>query len=145
MARIEVTWQHNGFQLQATDAENHVVTMDSSVAHGGTQYGVRPMQMLLIALGGCSGIDVLDILKKQRQEVQEYKTIIEGERESGKEPSLWKTIQIEFYIQGIVEPAKAQRAVELSMNKYCSVAATLRKAGANITWKIFVNGNNIAS
>jgi putative redox protein len=61
---------------------------------------------------------------------------IEGEREAGKEPSLWKTINIIFELKGNIDLEKAKRACELSMDKYCSVAATLRSAGASINWEV---------
>jgi len=96
------------------------------------------MQMLLMALAGCSGMDVISILKKQRQNVTDYKTIVHGEREHGVEPSLWKFIEMEFIIYGDVDEEKAKRAAELSVTKYCSVAETLRKAGATIKWTVKV-------
>jgi putative redox protein len=61
--------------------------------------------------------------------------IIEGEREQGKEPSLWKDIHITFRFSGKVDKEKANKACSLSIDKYCSVAATLRAAGCTITWK----------
>ena len=64
---------------------------------------------------------------------------LNGQREEGKVPSLWKDIRIEFHIYGKVDEAKAKRAVELSMDKYCSVSATLKQAGTNLTWKVFVH------
>ena len=65
--------------------------------------------------------------------------VINGDREAGKEPSLWKDIDLEFHMYGPVDVDKANKAVELSMDKYCSVSATLAKAGAQIKWKVFVH------
>ena len=113
--------------------------MDSSPESGGWDYGVRPMQMLLMGLAGCSAIDVITILKKQRQDVKDYKMVVNGDREAGVEPSLWREISIEFHLYGKVDEDKAVKAAELSINKYCSVAATLVKAGAQIKWKVFVH------
>jgi putative redox protein len=96
---------------------------------------------LLMGLGGCSGIDIVMILKKQRQEVKDFSMKIEGERENGKEPSLWKNVTIVFELTGEIEKDKAERACELSMQKYCSVAETLRKSGTSLTWKVKVNGH----
>jgi len=70
---------------------------------------------------------------------------VEGEREEGKEPSLWKTIEIKFLINGNIEPAKAWRAVDLSIKKYCSVAETLRLAGATIDVTVILNGKPVSS
>jgi len=139
MPTIELARVSGDYCFEARDENGHVVKMDSSPESGGQNYGVRPMQMLLMGLGGCSAIDVIMILKKQRQDVRDYKMIIKGDREVGKEPSLWKTITIEFHIYGKVDEDKAKKAVELSLNKYCSVAATLTGSGTTITTETFVH------
>jgi putative redox protein len=97
------------------------------------------MQLLLIGLGGCSGIDIISILRKQRQDVQGFSAHIEGERQAGVEPSLWQNVTLVFNLTGTIDPEKAKRACELSMNKYCSVAETLRQAGCQLTWEVRVN------
>ncbi|MDP4255995.1 MAG: OsmC family protein, partial [Bacteroidota bacterium] len=89
MIRIELERVHGDFGFEATDADGHTVRIDTSPETGGDHFGVRPMQMLLMGLGGCSGIDIVSILKKQRQPVEGFRMHIEGEREKGKEPSLW--------------------------------------------------------
>jgi len=138
MSKIELSRVFGDFGFEAKDANGHIVKMDSSPESGGKNFGARPMQMLLMGLAGCSAIDVITILKKQRQQVHDYKMIINGEREAGKEPSLWKDITIEFHIYGDIDKNKADKAAELSVDKYCSVAATLKGAGAKIDWKVFV-------
>lgn len=131
----------DAFNMEAVDEQGHKVLMDSSLENGGKNNGVRPMQMLLMGLGGCSAIDVAMILKKQRQELSDFKIEIDGEREKGKEPSIWENVHIIFHLSGDnLDPDKAARAVELSMTKYCSVAETLRRAGGNLTWETRVNG-----
>jgi len=139
MPKITLARIHGDFGFEATDENNHTVRMDSSPESGGQNFGVRPMQMLLMGIGGCSAIDVLAILKKQRQEVKDYKMVINGEREHGKEPSLWNKVDLEFHLYGDIDKDKAAKAVELSLTKYCSVSATLEKAGAKINWKVFVH------
>lgn len=139
MAKIELSRVSGDFGFEATDEQNHTVRMDSSPESGGRNFGVRPMQMLLMGLGGCSAIDVLTILKKQRQDVKDYKMIINGDREKGKEPSLWQDVDVEFHLYGNIDKDKAVKAVELSLDKYCSVSATLKEAGAKIDWKVFVH------
>lgn len=139
MATIEISRLSGDFGFEAKDENGHSILMDSSPESGGQNFGVRPMQVLLMGLGGCSGIDVISILKKQRQEVVDYKMIVKGEREAGKEPSLWKEINLEFHIYGDIDKDKAERAVELSVNKYCSVAATLKFAGADVKYEVFVH------
>ncbi len=127
------------YGFEATDAQGQVVKLDNSPDGGGIDFGVRPMQLLLMGLGGCSGIDIVSILKKQRQHIEDFSMHIEGEREADKEPSLWKNIVIVFSLKGEIDPGKAYRACSLSMEKYCSVAETLRVAGASIEWKLIVN------
>lgn len=128
------------YGFEAKDANGHTVRMDTSPETGGTNFGVRPMQMLLMGLAGCSGIDVVSILKKQRQDLQDIKTYIEGERQKDVEPSLWETITVVFELTGNLDKDKAERACALSMDKYCSVAETLRRAGCNLTWKMVIVG-----
>lgn len=136
MVKIEITRKNGDYGFEAADSNGHVVRMDSNPESGGENFGVRPMQMLLMGLGGCSGIDVVNILKKQRQDLQDIKIFIEGEREADKTPALWENVKIVIELTGPIDPDKAQRAVELSMQKYCSVAETLRKSGCNLTWEL---------
>ena len=126
-----------GFDIK--DEANHQLRIDIPVEQGGKGTGFRPMQTVLAALCGCSGVDIVSILKKQKQELHGLEIKIDGEREHDKTPSLWERIHMTFEISGDIEPGKAWRAVELSVNKYCSVAETLRRAGATITWSVFVN------
>jgi putative redox protein len=142
MPKIELARVSGDYGFEASDEYGHTVKMDSSPESGGQNYGVRPMQMLLMGLGGCSAIDVISILKKQRQEVLDYRMNITGDREANVEPSLWQSINIEFHLKGDIDEDKAKRAVELSVNKYCSVAATLEKAGAIINWQVFIHDAN---
>ncbi|HKP31671.1 MAG TPA: OsmC family protein [Chitinophagaceae bacterium] len=136
MVRIEIERVQPDYGFEAKDSAGKTVKMDTSPESGGNNHGVRPMQMVLMALGGCSGIDVISILKKQRQTVESYKMVVEGEREKDVEPSLWTNINIKFYLKGQIEIEKAKRACQLSIDKYCSVAETLRRAGAKITWDV---------
>lgn len=134
MAKIEIKRVDDLYAFEATDTNGHSFRMDAAQTIGGNNSGFRPMQTILAGLGGCGGIDIISILKKQKQEVKEFKMIIEGEREEGKEPSLWKHIHITFQFTGKVDTEKASKACALSIDKYCSVAATLRAAGCKIEW-----------
>jgi len=139
MTVIEIKRVDDAYAFEATDTNNHSLRMDAAEAIGGHNTGIRPMQTLLSALGGCSGVDIVSILKKQRQEIKDFTMVIEGEREADKEPSLWKHIHIKFRLTGNVDAEKAQKACALSLDKYCSVAATLRAAGCTIEWDVEVN------
>lgn len=138
MIQIEVTRVQGDFGFEAKDANGHTIRLDTSPETGGTNFGVRPMQALLMGLGGCSGIDVVSILKKQRQTIDDFNMKIEGERETGAIPSLWTGVKIVFELKGKIDPEKAKRACELSVEKYCSVAETLRKAGTQVSWEVRV-------
>ncbi len=138
---IEVKRKEGEFSFEAKDANGHVVRLDTSAETGGINFGVRPMQMLLMGLGGCSGIDVVSILKKQRLVIDDFSMKIMGEREKDKEPSLWESIHIVFDLTGDIDPDKAYRACALSIDKYCSVAQTLKRSGTKITWEVNVNNN----
>jgi putative redox protein len=139
MIQIELNRVDGDFGFDAKDANGHIVKIDTSLETGGTNYGARPMQLLLMGLGGCSAIDIVAILKKQRQPVDGFAIKIAGEREAGKEPSLWKEVKIIFELKGDIDPDKAQRACALSMDKYCSVAATLRAGGTELSWQLKLN------
>jgi putative redox protein len=139
MVKVELERVNGAFGFEAKDANGHAVKIDTSPETGGENFGVRPMQLLLMGLGGCSGIDILSILKKQRQNVTGFRMRIEGEREPGKDPSLWKHIDLVFELEGDVQRDKAEKAVALSMEKYCSVSETLKRAGATLNWKVVIN------
>jgi putative redox protein len=128
------------FVFNVTDEKKHSLIIDIPEDQGGKGTGFRPMQMMLAALCGCSGVDIVSILKKQRQSYDSFEIKVNGEREKGKEPSVWETLEVEFVFTGAVDPSKAYRAAELSITKYCSVAETLRRAGATLHFEVTVNG-----
>jgi putative redox protein len=99
--------------------------------------GVRPMQSLLMGLGTCSGIDIVDILEKQRQEFDSFELKVTAEREQDKVPALWIKAHVDFILKGDkLDVGKVNRAAALSIDKYCSVAETLRRAGCEITYAV---------
>ena len=135
---IEMERTSGDFGFQAKDGNGHSLTTDTSIEKGGRDYGFRPMQLLLSALGSCSGIDVISILKKQRQHIDHFNIKIAGEREKDTVPSLWKSVTVSFELHGDVDEEKANKAVTLSMEKHCSVAETLRRGGTEIVWNVKV-------
>ncbi|XZF12497.1 OsmC family protein [Chitinophagaceae bacterium MMS25-I14] len=140
MVTITIDRIQADYGFDATDAAGHIVRMDTSDEDGGQGYGARPMQTLLMGLGGCSGIDVVSILKKKKVNFDRFRMVVQGEREQGKVPALWEKVHVDFYLDGDVDEEKAKHAITLSIDKYCSVAETLRRAGATITWSLAVNG-----
>jgi putative redox protein len=135
--KIQIERLNNAVHLRATNEDGATLELDGSPAVGGENKGFRPMQMLLAALGGCSTIDIVSILKKQRQPVDDIAIAVEGEREPGVEPSLFRDIHVHFTLKGNLDEDKVRKAVELSMEKYCSVAKTLEKTAA-ITYSFSV-------
>ena len=127
------------YGMTIIDATGNSMMIDIPISEGGTGKGMRPMQTLLAAFCGCSAVDIVSILKKQKQEITDLQILVDGEREPGKEPSLWQTVDLFFKLKGKIDGAKAYRAVQLSVDKYCSVAETLRRAGTTISFKVFVN------
>jgi putative redox protein len=140
MALITATNSHGDYGLTLVDGTGNTMQIDIPVDYGGTVKGLRPMQTVLAALIGCSSVDVVSILRKQRQEFTSFKMEVDGKREENKEPSLWQHVQLTCLLQGNLDAGKVWRAAELSINKYCSVAETLRKAGALNTFNVIVNG-----
>src|SRR5436853_2782355 len=94
------------FGFMAKDENGHVLKTDSSIDNGGSNYGFRPMQLVLSALGSCSAIDMVAVLKKQKQTIEQFKIKVEGEREQDKIPSLWKAIKISFELHGNIDQQK---------------------------------------
>ena len=127
------------YGMTITDATGNSMLIDIPIDQGGQGNGMRPMQTMLAALCGCSAVDVISILQKQKQEYTSFKILVDGDREHGKEPSVWSSIDLIFEFMGDVDSGKAYRAVKLSIDKYCSVAETLRRAGASIHFKVKVN------
>ena len=138
MATITLKRIDHDYQFETIDEAGQSMTMDIPEDQGGHGNGVRPMQALLSALGGCSGVDVVMILKKQKETLDHYEMAISGERAVGKEPALWETIHVVFKLKGSMTKEKAEKACALSIDKYCSVAETLRAAGAVITWEVVI-------
>ena len=133
MIKIELNRLNDAFHFQANNENGNVVHIDASPDIGGTNQGMRPMQMLLAAMGGCSSIDVVNILKKQKQDLQDIKVTVTGEREEGVVPSLFVKVHAHFKLFGNLDKDKAEKAVALSVDKYCSVAKTLEKT-ATVTY-----------
>ncbi len=135
--KVEVSRINNAYHLEAINEQGNKLYMDGAPDIGGSNLAFRPMQMLLAALAGCSSIDVINILKKQKQEITDYRVVVEGEREKEKEPALFTDIHIHFNLKGNLDKEKVQKAIELSLGKYCSVAKTLEKI-AKITYSFSV-------
>ena len=129
---IELERLNDAYHFRSKNEDGCTIETDGSPDIGGENKGFRPMQLLLAAVGSCSSIDIISILKKQKQPLEDLKVAIDGKRESGQVPSLFTGIHLHFKIFGDVDETKAKRAIDLSLDKYCSVAKTLEKT-ATIT------------
>ena len=123
---IQVKWQ-GGKAFEATSSTGHKVMMDASKEVGGEDRGSRPMELLLMGLGGCSGIDVIMMLEKGKQDVKDCQMEITSER-ADTVPAVYTKIHLHFKVTGTdLNEKKVARAVELSAEKYCSVSKMLEK------------------
>ncbi|MEO8140058.1 MAG: OsmC family protein [Gemmatimonadota bacterium] len=137
--RVTLERQNDAVHFVATTEAGGVVAIDGSPAVGGLGLGARPMELLLAGIGGCSGIDVVSILQKQRETVSGVTITVDAEREQDKEPALFKTVHVHFAVRGPHDDSHVARAVELTMSKYCSVARILEPT-ATITWSHTLHG-----
>jgi putative redox protein len=140
MIKIELNRLNDAFHMEAVNEQGNSLQMDASPEIGGTNQGMRPMQLLLSAMGGCSSIDLINILKKQKQPLKDLKVTITGEREKDKVASLFTEVHAHFRLFGDLDPDKVQKAVSLSVDKYCSVAKTLEKS-AKVTYSFEIINN----
>jgi putative redox protein len=127
-----------GFHLEAVNESGNTVHTDGSEAIGGAGNGMRPMQLMLVGIGSCSAIDIIQFLKKQRQPLDDIQIRVTAEREQDVVPALFTTIHVSYQLYGDLDPKKVERAVRLSMEKYCSVAKILEKS-AEITYEYHVH------
>ena len=129
MPQGTVTWT-GGEQFQAVGPSGHTLLMDADRERN---TGPGPMELLLLALGGCTGADVVSILKKKRQQLTALEMCVEGER-AAEPPMVWTRLKVHYRLVGkSLDPRAVEHALELSRTKYCSVAATLART-ASIEW-----------
>ena len=130
--KARIQWAGEAMFL-GESGSGHVVVMDGPPDHGGRNLGVRPMEMVMIGLGGCTNFDVVSILKKARQPVESCEAFLEAER-ADEEPKVFTKIHVHFVVKGRgLKEAQVKRAVELSAEKYCSASIMLGRGGVEIT------------
>ena len=130
--KARVQWAGEALFL-GESGSGHAVVMDGPPDAGGRNLGVRPMELLLIGLGGCSNFDVVSILRKGRQPVESCEVFLDAER-AGEEPKVFTKIHLHFVVKGRgLKEAQVKRAVELSAEKYCSASIMLGRAGVDIS------------
>lgn len=138
--KIHLKRLNDEYHFETRNERGNVVHLDNkSVAD---PQGASPMELLLMGIAGCSSIDVVMILKKQHLELTNLEVDVEGFRQEGAIPNVFTAIHLKFVLDGEISPAKARRAVDLSLEKYCSVAKMLDKT-AKITYDLKVNGEPV--
>ncbi len=130
--KATVKWV-DGAMFLAESGSGHSVVMDGPPDQGGRNLGVRPMEMLLLGLGGCSAFDVMSMLKKSRQQVVDCRAELEAERADAV-PAVFTRIHVHFVVTGSeLKESHVARAVALSAEKYCSASIMLEAAGVEIS------------
>jgi putative redox protein len=124
VAGVEVRWQRGGLRFEGKTVHGTIDLASSSDEQGS---GVTPMETVLVALGGCTGMDVASILVKMRQPLEEFWLEVNGQT-AAEHPQRFTSLEVAYHLKGDLDEAKVRRAIELSETKYCSVEATLRPA-----------------
>ena len=127
-----IKWVDNAMFL-GESGSGHSVVMDGPPDQGGRNMGARPMEMLLLGMGGCSAFDVMAMLRKSRQQVVDCRVELEAERADAV-PSVFTRIHLHFVVTGVgLKETQVARAVQLSAEKYCSASIMLESAGVEIS------------
>lgn len=134
--KINLIRKSGKFNFEAENETGYKIELDANPKIGGEGKGFRPMEMMLVGLGGCSGIDVVNILTKQKEPLNDIQIKIEASRRD-EEPAIFEEIDINFELFGDLNEKKVERALNLTFEKYCSVANILsRSAKINFTYSI---------
>ena len=131
--QVELNRVDGDFHFAGFGGDKVAVHIDAAAAVGGTNLGARPMELILMGLGSCSAIDIVLILKKSRQIVEDFRIVVEGQREADATPSPFLKIHIKYIFKGNLKKEKVEQAIKLSMEKYCSVTTMLEKT-VDSTW-----------
>ena len=133
----EITTNWTGGSVFKTAGSNGV---ELQMGSNEIQKGVSPMEMLLMAIAGCTGMDIISILEKKRQTPKDFKLVVRGLR-APDFPMIWTEIEVEYQVWGEVDPKALEQAIDLSEEKYCSVGLMLGKAAKiRSSYKLFASG-----
>lgn len=123
IARVKMTGRR---QFLGVDAAGHSVVMDAKAAYNGDDTGIRPIELVLHALAGCTAMDVVSILEKKREDIRGLEIVVEGTQREDDFPKIYTQIHVTYVVTGYgVKPESVERAIELSEEKYCSVKGML--------------------
>ena len=138
--KVSLNRINDNYLFEAKGASGVPVLIDNKTDE--PSKGTSPMELLLMGVGGCNAIDIVMILKKQRQEITSYKIEVEGQRKEVRDAKPFESMHVTIFLEGKIDEAKAIRAAQLSFEKYCSVSITL-EASVKITYSIVLNGKAI--
>ena len=138
--KVNIERIDDNFLMEATGASGVPVLMDNTSVEN--VQGTSPMELLLMGVGGCSAIDIIHILKKQRQTIDSYSVEIEGETLALQDAKPFKAMDLKIYLKGNIPTEKVIHAAALSFEKYCSVSITLQKS-VDIKYQLYLNGELI--
>ncbi|NNE34974.1 MAG: OsmC family protein [Rhodothermales bacterium] len=136
---INITRLDDAFHFRSTNSKGASVDTDLQPESGGSGDGVSPLELLVASLGCCTGVDVVSILKKGKQQLDDFDVAVTAERDGGKPISMITAIHVKFELTGDIDPAKAARAIKLSAERYCTVTKIL-EATIAISTSFTVNG-----
>ena len=139
MQTASVKWI-DGQRFVANGPSGHAIVVDSDRE---TNSGPGPMELLLMALGACTATDVVSVLKKKRQNLESLEVVCSGER-AKEPPTVWTKLEIVYRLRGPLDEAAVKHAIELSEEKYCSVAAMLKKT-APISWRYEISRDDLTN
>lgn len=134
----ELRWAEK-LTFVASDSSNHSVVLDTTTDDGGSGLGIKPMELLLMALAGCMAMDIVSILKKKRADLRRLRAEVDGDR-SPADPKRFTDIRVRFLANKEVRLEDLKRSMELSRDKYCSVAGTLANA-PKVVYEVAVEEN----
>ncbi|AFG38085.1 OsmC family protein [Spirochaeta africana] len=126
---VTVEQANDAVHFVARNSEGCEVHIDGSPKVGGTGAGMRPMELVLVSLGTCAAMDLVHILKKQRLDLQKLSFRVHGDRDPAAVPAPFTGFSLHFDLYGDLPAAKVERAVALSVEKYCSVGSMLQLSG----------------
>lgn len=139
--KVDVNWLGKDFHMEAGNEEYGIIRIDGKTNIGGLEGGMSPMQLLLAGIGGCSAIDVISILEKQKQDLKSLKVEVDGDKQKNDVGfSEYKSIHMHFILSGNLDEKKVKRALDLSITKYCSVSKALEK-GSEISYDFVITNN----
>jgi putative redox protein len=139
MKTARIKWVEN-LKFIGDAPSGHSILMDGPPESGGDNAAVRPGELTLVALGGCTGIDVVSMLKRMRQKIDSFEIVIDADSRE-EHPKSWNKLHLKYIFKGKnLDESKIKMAIELSQDKYCSVSDMLKKS-AELTWEYQINSD----